>query len=186
VHSSKSSNLLVKEQSEICFGCHNQDGLKGYDGRELENVKAELEAANMIHFPVDGGDCSDCHTSHGGDNHRLLAKKYVGTKYAQYDANNYELCFECHDSKALEVERTRDLTGFRDGDKNLHYLHVVEPMRGRTCRLCHAPHATLRSHLIRESFPFTPSYSLKPDFMQTENGGSCKGCHSRKEYDRTK
>ena len=45
--------------------------------------------------------------------------------------------------------RTRcPLTGFRDGDVNLHYLHVNREEKGRTCRTCHEMHGSdLPNHM---------------------------------------
>ena len=45
-------------------------------------------------------------------------------------------------------------TSFRDGDVNLHYLHVNKAKRGRTCRACHSTHASKHNVIIRDSVPF--------------------------------
>ena len=45
---------------------------------------------------------------------------------------------------------TSDATRFRNGEDNLHYRHVVGPRkdRGRSCRLCHAPHLAANPALV--------------------------------------
>ena len=84
----------------------------------------------------------------------------------------------------MTVKRTRTLTNFRDGNWNLHYLHVNKARRGRTCRACHELHASPDPLHIRERIQYG-KWLMPIHFEKTEMGGSCHpGCHSIKLYDR--
>ena len=79
---------------------------------------------------------------------------------------------------------TTDLTDFRNGKTNMHYLHVNKAERGRTCRACHETHGSDLPKHIRESIPYG-KWDLPIRFTKTETGGSCSpGCHLPKPYDR--
>jgi len=47
---------------------------------------------------------------------------------------------------------TLTATGFRDGDVNLHYVHVNREKKGRSCRACHDIHAGNDNKLMREPY----------------------------------
>jgi hypothetical protein len=84
----------------------------------------------------------------------------------------------------LKDAHTTTLTKFRNGDLNLHYLHVNKDERGRTCRACHEVHAAKQKHQIRDGVPYGPSgYILKVNFTQTATGGTCeRTCHAARSY----
>jgi len=99
---------------------------------------------------------------------------------------NYGLCFSCHEKTIALNPETTTLTNFRNGSRNLHYLHINKPDKGRTCRACHETHASNSPKHIRNSVPFG-AWDLPLNFQKTENGGSClPGCHKLKKYDRVK
>lgn len=185
-HGAKVAKLLVKLPSDLCISCHNVDSMKGVDGKPLQNTKAWLDSNKDWHDPVKAKDCSACHVSHAGEHFRLLTEDYPKTFYAMYDPRTYALCNSCHKEQAYSSPKTTTLTAFRDGDNNLHYLHLNQGTRGRTCRACHEVHASTQPHHIRESVPYGSSgWSLKLNFRKTENGGSCnKTCHAEKAYSR--
>ena len=84
----------------------------------------------------------------------------------------------------MTVERTRTLTKFRDGNQNLHFLHVNKDKRGRTCRACHDLHASPEPLHIRERVQFG-NWLMPIHFEKNETGGSCHpGCHAIEKYDR--
>ena len=113
-----------------------------------------------------------------------LAKEYPSQFYAPFQKENYELCFGCHSEDLVLTKETSDLTDFRNGDLNLHYLHVNKERRGRTCRSCHATHASNLPNHVRESVPYG-TWSLPIGFNKKSSGGSCTpGCHLPKDYDR--
>jgi len=170
VHGSDHPNLLVEEKPEICFNCHDEIG---------EAVKEKA----VVHAPVEDGDCGSCHNSHGSDNASLLNAALEPNFYAQYSEEDYEFCFQCHDQDLAEEEKTDSTTGFRDGERNLHYVHVHRE-KGRTCRVCHDPHASDQKHLINTGVPFG-RWVIPIRYSVSENGGRCEvGCHRAQEYSR--
>ncbi len=187
-HASEVDSLLKALAYNLCVDCHGKDGVRDEQGKELTNIAALLEANPVVHGPIAGEDCSACHTPHGGTVFRLLVTEYPAKFYAPFEPKNYALCFTCHNEEVVAVERTTTLTGFRDGDRNLHYVHVHKEDRGRTCRACHEVHAAPQEHLIRDGVPYGRSgWILKINYTRTPNGGTCeKTCHGKFTYDRTK
>ena len=182
-HAANIEKLLIQLPFDLCVNCHSKDGMLSDDGKPMTNYKAWLADNKVWHEPVKAKDCSACHRTHGGDNYRLLVSAYPSTFYAPYETKSYALCYGCHNDKVVSVEETTTLTGFRDGSKNLHYVHVHKE-RGRTCRACHEVHASKQDHHIRESVPFGPkSWPLKVNYTKLPTGGSCaKTCHETKTY----
>ena len=84
----------------------------------------------------------------------------------------------------IKDPKTTTLTKFRNGDENLHYVHVNKDERGRTCRACHEVHASKQTHQIRDAVPYGHTgYMLKINFTQTPTGGICaKTCHVTRSY----
>ena len=181
-HSSENDWLLSGEDMEVCLGCHNEP-IK-VDDLELEPMGPVLAAKAWHHGPIEFRICSKCHDPHGSPYFRLLTDAYPERLYAPYFESNYALCFRCHEPTLFKDERTETLTEFRDGDLNLHFVHVNKSSMGRTCRLCHEAHASTGSKFIAESVPFG-TWDLPIKFSKAENGGSCEsGCHAAKSYDR--
>ena len=135
------------------------------------------------HEPVGEGDCSTCHDPHGSDFTSILLAMYPPRFYSEFKEENYELCFQCHDASLVETKETSEATNFRDGTRNLHYVHV-DLKKGRTCRACHEVHAGKNKKLVREHVPFG-KWSLPLNFKKTTTGGSCTpGCHKPYTYNR--
>ncbi|MGK2857919.1 MAG: cytochrome c3 family protein, partial [Thermoanaerobaculia bacterium] len=65
--------VLLQEEPELCFQCHDQQ-------------KTELASAH-VHAPVKDGKCTQCHNPHAGDSKALLI------------ATGNEACFTCHEQK---------------------------------------------------------------------------------------
>ncbi len=170
VHASDHPSLLVDEVNPLCLGCH-------------EDVRAELDRAVHVHEPVVDASCTVCHKSHGSDNFRLLTAAYPETLYAEFTEENYALCFGCHDVEMITATTTTTSTGFRNGDVNLHHVHVGNR---RTCRVCHRTHAGPNDRLVRESVAYgRAGYELRIGFEKTADGGGCaKTCHAPAAYTR--
>ena len=168
-HASDNPKLLLKAEGEVCLGCH----------------KAVLpKAATVLHGPVKDGQCTPCHAPHGGEHAKLLVAEFPKPPYVPYTATQYALCFSCHDRALVQDRQTSVATGFRDGEKNLHFLHVNNEQKGRSCRLCHEIHGGPNPSLIASSVPFG-KWSLPLNFVKTGGGGSCApGCHRAYSYDR--
>ncbi len=181
-HGSTSEHLLSKKPLELCLSCHGKS-VKS-DGRTLIDIAQKLEDNPRRHGPVGEGDCATCHSPHGGEQFRLLAGAYPSTFYSPFSEDAYALCFTCHDVEAFEDEETDELTDFRNGERNLHFLHVNRETKGRTCRACHDVHASRHPKHITDNVPFG-AWSLPIQFVKNENGGSCApGCHNQYRYDR--
>ncbi len=181
-HGANSEPMLLAPQRDLCLSCHDKR-VKSGDGT-LMNIKGWLAQNKVWHGPVEESGCTGCHVPHGGENFRLLTKPFPKKFYAPFDVDNYALCFSCHEKTVATSERTRSLTGFREGDRNLHFLHVNKEKKGRTCRACHEVHASQRERHIRDAVPFG-KWLLPINFEKSENGGSCfPGCHDELFYDR--
>jgi predicted CXXCH cytochrome family protein len=160
--------------------CHDKP-LDTPNGK-IMNMQEYLISNKDAHGPIKQKDCSACHNPHGSDNFRILRKYFPPKFYAPFDVKNYELCFTCHEKTLVLDPRTTTLTGFRNGDQNLHYVHVHKE-KGRTCRACHDAHATNNPKHIRDGVPFG-TWELPINYRKTANGGSClPGCHQRFTYD---
>ncbi len=183
-HATNSERLLIKPPFDLCVSCHNKDDVKDADGKVLTNIGKLIANSKVQHKPVAEKDCSACHAPHASDNFRLLSDPYPADFYSPYDAKNYALCFECHKADIVSTKETTTLTRFRDGKRNLHYVHVNQTERGRTCRACHEVHAAEQLHIIRDAVPFGPrGWMLKVNFHATPTGGTCeKTCHAQKTY----
>jgi len=181
-HFAKAAKLLSGSDKTICLACHNTDSL---GTPPLRNIKAEIEGKKYVHGPIQKGGCKDCHDPHGNDNFRLLKGNYPADIYAPYKDGTYSFCLSCHDRNLLRFPETTIYTKFRNGKRNLHYVHVVNNRKGRTCRVCHQPHASNGVKLIdKENLRFG-EWQIPVNFNITPTGGSCApGCHQAFKYDR--
>jgi predicted CXXCH cytochrome family protein len=184
-HVSPAPHLLTMPQGDLCLTCHNKPIRTG-DGRTLTDLATRLKEQPNLHGPVRDGNCAACHQPHAGAHARLLTEEYPPDFYAPFEFERYELCFGCHLEELVEDESGTGLTGFRQGDLNLHWLHVNQ-RKGRTCRACHEIHASGQPFHIREAVPFGDAgWMLKLNFQQTADGGSCApGCHQAETYSRS-
>jgi predicted CXXCH cytochrome family protein len=181
-HTHSDHFYLRENVAESCLTCH--DISITVNGRRLENVGNRLAEAPYVHGAMKLKSCPSCHTPHGSDQASLLLPGYPTGTYANYERDQYNLCWECHDPQLVEAEEGENYTGFRNDEKNLHRVHVFELHRGRACHICHAPHTSNKPHLIRETITFKEwkspmTYKAMPD------GGSCQTpCHREKVYKR--
>lgn len=173
VHASDYPRLFPQKQETLCLSCHTE--MNDYISQQTHK-----------HGPVKEGDCNACHDPHGSENTHILRKYFPPEFYKSYATENYALCFECHNKDiALEPE-TKTLTNFRNGEKNLHYVHVNKDVKGRSCKACHQVHASSQEKHIRTSVPFGKiNWELPITYTKYEDGGRCEvGCHAPKEYHR--
>jgi predicted CXXCH cytochrome family protein len=181
-HAAQESKLLLADGLDICLKCHDKPVKAGK--QEFADMKQLLAANPYPHGPIQNRDCSACHNPHSSSYFRLLTNQYPQSFYAPFFVSNYDLCFRCHDAALAKEERTTNKTEFRDGDRNLHFVHVNRTSHGRTCRSCHEVHASATPKLIGATVPFG-NWKLPVKFEKTENGGSCTpGCHAVQKYDR--
>lgn len=184
-HTSQFAKNLLMESMDLCLSCHDRV-YKRKNGRPVPNMKKFLAEHKDHHGPIRQKDCSGCHNPHGSNEFRILRYYYPPTFYKPFDIANYALCFSCHEKTIALNPKTTKLTNFRNGDENLHFLHVNKPVKGRTCRACHETHASNWPKHIREAVPFG-AWDLPLNFKKIKTGGSCApGCHKLKKYDRIK
>jgi len=182
-HYSNQSKLLITAQMALCLACHDRD-LETGSGK-IADMKSLLEKNKNAHGPLQGSDCVSCHAPHGSDYWRILVRYYPPEFYTGYSDGKYALCFSCHDAAAFTERRSTSATSFRDGDRNLHYLHVNKMSKGRTCRACHEVHADSGiPHHVKEQVQFS-GWTMPMNYIPGPDGGSClPGCHGEKRYSR--
>ena len=186
-HASDHAALLKDEARNLCFECHNKEiSLPG--GGALINMKKLIETGKSLHGAVSQGGCIECHEIHGGGHRRLLTNEYPSDLYFPFSDSAYALCFSCHDKQLVLLASTASATAFRNGDTNLHYVHVHRDQKGRSCKVCHDSHAASRDKHIRDTVPFGPgSWRLPIKYESLPEGGRCgAGCHAALEYNREK
>jgi predicted CXXCH cytochrome family protein len=211
-HASKKPKLTKDDPTAACLACHRDpDKPKAAASNEppkpvfrsdlqrqaaagapkvqrlakpVREFKGALSLSDLhAHAPVGDGDCAACHNVHGGDRPDLLKASYSIDFYQPFTTDAFALCFNCHDTKLVTTQHTESDTGFRDGARNLHYLHVNRD-QGRNCRACHTVHASRHEVQIRETASYG-NWELPINFVKTETGGSCAvGCHREYSYDR--
>lgn len=171
-HGSDHAKLLQTTAKQLCFSCH-------------EDIGKLVSESQYRHGPVQEDDCYACHVPHGSPNPKILAKFFPAKFYNPYKEENYALCFECHNKNIALDEFTTTLTDFRNGNRNLHYLHVHKSKKGRSCKACHEVHASNQARHIRTEVPYGKMWSYPIKYTETEGGGTCVvGCHKPKDYDR--
>jgi len=182
-HGSEHANQLHANPVGACLECH-QKPIKVDKDR---TVRATPELANDAlhrHGPIQDGDCAACHTVHGGEQPQLLVTPYSRSFYQPYSADAYALCLRCHSSQVVFTDATNIETNFRNGDRNLHAVHVNKQPMGRSCRACHSTHASRFESQIADTVSYG-QWKLPINFKVTETGGSCApGCHKPASYDR--
>jgi len=171
-HKSAPNYPLRKKDETLCQDCH------------LSFIKTD----NILHQATGGEkplSCIGCHSPHSSSQPGLLNYSYDRAPYYTYTKSTYPLCFSCHPRNMLQFPDTMHYTEFRDGKKNLHYLHVNKKKRGINCRLCHAVHQATNSKLIATRVSYG-EWFMPINFKKSENGGSCSpGCHNPVTYDRS-
>lgn len=170
---------LRAEPMALCLRCHDQP--RG----ELVGIGQHLRENRDHHGPIRSGACPDCHNPHGSPNFRMLIRTYPPTFYLpRFDLTQISLCFECHEPDRVLQQKTTTATGFRFGDRNLHFVHVNRDRKSRTCRACHDVHGSNYSFHIRNTMPFGDA-DLPLNYVRQPNGGQCSpGCHETRRYDR--
>ncbi len=177
------AQLKAAENKDLCLKCHDRrrKTKSGY----ILNMKAHLEKNPEHHGPILMGDCASCHNPHGSDEWRMLKKPFPAEFYVPFKLERYGLCFECHD-ESLVLDENTTANGFRNGEMNLHFVHVSDPRKGRRCVVCHDAHAAQGPKHVRETAKFG-SWDLPIRLELLEDGGRCApGCHLPRAYNRSK
>lgn len=187
VHGSQHPRMLRDPMPEVCLRCHDKPQ-KGYDGREIRELATVLRKSEFLHGPIRSGECQACHQVHGSSNTSLLTKYFPNEFYKGFELTNYALCFSCHEQALVLDKQTTTMTGFRNGDRNLHFVHVNKLDRGRTCKACHEIHGSNEPKHMAQNVPFEGGgWAMPLAFRKTQTGGGCApGCHQPYDYDRDK
>ena len=181
-HASDLPKQLKNVPVDLCLECHNKE-METPSGNII-NMAKFLDDNSYIHGPIMEGDCSACHNPHGSDYWRIVRKFSPQEFYAPFSLGMYELCFSCHDKTKALTEKTSTVTGFRNGQTNLHFMHVNKDYKGRTCKACHDIHGSNNPLHIALDFPFG-MMKMPINYEPVENGGRCSpGCHETKEFNR--
>jgi predicted CXXCH cytochrome family protein len=181
-HFGKAKGILLADEKTVCLGCHDSNKL---GTPPLKNIKQEISGKKYLHGPLRNGQCTGCHDPHGSNTFRILRKNYPSDLYVPYQDGLYDECLLCHEKNLLRFSDTTLYTKFRNGSRNLHYVHVVNKRKGRTCRICHEPHASNSPKLIRNEGVNFGEWKIPLNIQFTPTGGSCTpGCHKYLRYDR--
>ena len=209
-HASPGKSLTHSPLDQACYSCHDKEIRLTAPDRVIPDVKSELAKARFQHKPVRDGRCAECHLGHASPNSQLLSQAFPVGLYVPFAGSTYALCFACHDQR-LATEGRTVRTGFRDGDLNLHYVHIMDEdptaastaaaaqalaaaagtpaqkprlKKGRSCGLCHEPHSSMQAKQVRESVQYGPEgWKLTIRFEQTATGGQCvSACHKTRTY----
>jgi predicted CXXCH cytochrome family protein len=181
-HVSEYAHLLQDKEETLCFTCHHEKIQKG--SRTIKDIEKRAKS-EYVHAPVEGEGCSACHAAHTPDNFFLLSAAFPKGSYGEGKTESFAHCFDCHDSSLMTSEKTTSETEFRDGDLNLHYIHVNRE-KARNCTTCHDIHGSDYQHLIAREVPFG-KWSMPMKYRISEGGGSClTGCHKELKYDRNR
>lgn len=180
-HGTDRIGMLRAEQADVCLSCHGKQ-LTAADGRSIPAMSNPSPGARA-HEVAGHQDCAGCHSIHGANHARLLREVSEQVPLGPYDARNYALCFSCHDSRLANFSSA---TQFRDGDRNLHELHLQRGDKSRGCSACHSVHAVGQPRLIAATVNFEGSgWEMPIGFELTADGGRCgAGCHAPQQYSR--
>lgn len=161
-------------KTQACMSCHSKTVARG----------------KVEHEPFAQGKCTECHAPHGKLESRLLKDTYRSQFYASIVEGDANLCFRCHKQELAVAARAT--TRFRDGERNLHALHVNAQggVKAHGCAACHSSHATSQPHLLSDWTRFGPAgqeVELPLQFQAGAEGGTCTtACHGQKSYNRTR
>ena len=146
-HASDQEKLLTKDQKELCLSCHNKT-IKTED-KTLANIGQFLKKGNMVHGVIESDGCTVCHNPHASEESLLLKGRFPAGQYTSAKPENFELCFTCHDQELLTAKTSTTATQFRNGEHNLHYLHI-NGEKGRNCNVCHNVHGSINDKMLIE------------------------------------
>ena len=171
LHSTTNSLITPHPDGILCYDCHQP---------------VAKERDTEFHGEIAQQQCKSCHNAHGSFFNHLLTAPYSSDFFNDFDEKQYQFCFQCHRVDLLLHENTSYNTNFRDGQRNLHFVHVNRKNRGRSCKLCHVIHAGELPKLMAKQVSFG-EWDMPVNFVISPNGGQCTpGCHAPAAYDRTR
>jgi predicted CXXCH cytochrome family protein len=139
-----------------------------------------------VHEPAADGECAACHDLALPPEARFVkgAPAVDAATFENGRGWDVQLCAGCHGEESAFKEAGSGATGFMDGGRNLHALHV-QAARGPRCLPCHDPHASRQPKLLREQILARGDARIPQQFRSEPGGGWCRtGCHAPKGYRR--
>lgn len=141
-----------------------------------------------MHEPVLAGECRACHDldlAAGPPFVRGFPADQTSSGRRGVKVWDAVLCGGCHEDQRLAPVSGPASTGFRDGEENLHDVHIAAGGKGRVCLTCHDPHAASQLHLLRAEIAASGTLKIRQQFRELPSGGRCRtGCHAPKIYNR--
>jgi predicted CXXCH cytochrome family protein len=160
---------LTKPAPALCLDCHFPADKKIQEAHDNQ--------------PFEKSDCTSCHDPHESPSPKLLyatthepyqkkqcAKCHQPAQNGEVvltEGGNRALCYNCHDSKKAQVERSRT-------------KHPV-PFMTETCTDCHDPHASKYASLLRKPQAQICANCHEKSTLPVQHGpyqhGQCTDCH---------
>ena len=180
-HASAEKKLLAGKSKDLCLNCHNKK-IEKTNGVVIANIGKKIDESSYLHKALNKR-CTGCHNAHFSSRDLLLQNDFPVGPYAKGVEESFTLCFDCHDTDLLNVEKTTTGTMFREVDRNLHFVHVNKE-KGRNCTTCHDVHAANNTKLIATTVKFG-RWNMPLNYIESETGGTCAtGCHKEQSYSR--
>jgi predicted CXXCH cytochrome family protein len=135
-HASKQKKLVNVDMTTLCGKCHsdtveNMQKLAAKDRQEKAAAKGRQPKGELVHKPIQDGECLNCHSVHASDSALLMKQSSM-----------IQLCGTCHDWQ----KHTSHPMGEKFADSRNKNLKM-------DCLSCHRSHGTGYRHLM--PFPTT-------------------------------
>ena len=178
----------IKEPDDTCFECHDT-----------------FESRKFIHEPVQDGECTACHSSHGSPykfhlleggrdlcfmchDDGIISEKFI---HGPAEAG---VCIACHDPHSADYEknlreRPPDLCFGCHANKEAEFrtAKVVHKPAVESCTNCHNPHSAPKQYMLENESPelcFT-CHTAQKDWVNNAavqhgalmTGKTCLNCH---------
>lgn len=190
------SNVNESEKNSICMACH-QAKMEKY---KTENNyftgfypgKAVYENSYNKHnnSPIIDGSCKTCHEPHGTQYGKMLVERYTFPIVTDNSAENFSLCFNCHDGSSGAA----NIKDFYDGQNEGHRIvqnngngfSKFKDINGNPlptgwkipCTDCHNPHGNSNSNQEMLSDQLNSRIGVSGLWSDTQKKRvTCFACH---------
>ena len=185
-HASDHPKILNQSTAmAVCLRCHKDTGKGTAQVDKAPPISFAVPEGGSIHKPVKDSQCIRCHEIHGSTRPKLPAKNFTAEAYGTADEQSVGLCFSCHEQKKFNrLEVSSDETNFRNGERNLHFLHLYGSKQKRTCAVCHQVHTSAQPFLLNSIYHLY-GQDISLGYKKADQGGSCANyCHKQMNYNR--
>ena len=165
----------------MCFGCHQDESLKGQDrfGKSIPLFVSEAGFKNSVHGNL---SCSDCHSQIRDDAHAAGGKKAIDRSID---------CARCHQTAKKEYEQGLHSKMIMKGTEraancyDCHGKHNILPSKdpksmahvsniGKTCSRCHSNIEFIKQHALGTA---TPGEEFSGSVHGRTGEVTCTSCH---------